>query len=579
LQVASVVGRVFTFQTLTGAHAFSDVSEVIKERLNYLGNLGLTENLELEIYRFIHLTTREVVYESLSYDLRRSLHRGIGDFIERTFGESVSEQVDMLAYHYFEGQDWTKALDYNLQSGQHAQREFANDIAITSCQRALEAAAKQDPEVDTTSEQISANETLGEVLTLVGRYDDALEHYGLARGFVENAEPSTDQVYHLADLCRKTADVYERRSEYDVAFEWLDKGLNYLSEEAATIEATRIYLLGAGLYHRQGKNDQATVWCDKSLDAASQIDTRDGKQALAQGFYLLGAICYRLGDLQCAADHCKTSIQTYQEIDDFVGQARAFNNLAIAYSDLGEWDQSSEAYHKSLSINQRIGNIMEGGFVANNLGNIHLYWGDWDHAIELFKQSNAVWKQIGAALPDAVTLSNMAQVYIYQKDWENARECLTQSQELFDEIGSEDLLPELERRWGEYYLKTGELDKAQTHTQRSLDLATEQEARFEAGVTARVSGEVLMARDELHAADSALRRSLQTLREMDSEYQAAKTMVAIVRLALAREGVAPSRELLDHAIQIFGKLRATADLEDAQALEAHLQETGLYNAK
>jgi hypothetical protein len=37
--------------------------------------------------------------------------------------------------------------------------------------------------------------------------------------------------------------------------------------------------------------------------------------------------------------------------------------------------------------------------------------------------------------------------------------------------------------------------------------------------------------------------------------------------------------LLDHAIQIFDKLRATADLEDARALEAHLHEAGLYNAK
>ncbi len=65
LQVASVVGRVFTYQTLDGVYSYDDLGTALRERLNYLNELGRTEIqvIEAELYRFIHLTTREVVYE------------------------------------------------------------------------------------------------------------------------------------------------------------------------------------------------------------------------------------------------------------------------------------------------------------------------------------------------------------------------------------------------------------------------------------------------------------------------------------------------------------------------------------
>jgi class 3 adenylate cyclase/predicted ATPase len=571
LQMASVVGRVFEFFTLSGLYADHEQDEIIRERLGYLGGLGLTElrEIELEIYRFIHLTTRDVVYESLSYRHRRDLHRRIGGFIERTYAETLSEKTDLLAYHYFEGQAWEKALEFNLQSARRAQLEYANDTAIAFCQRALVATTRISPQVDILVETLSAHELLGEVLTLVGRYDEAEEQYTSARKLVEREVLTPDKVQCLVELYRKTADVYERRSEYDQAFEWLEKGLGYLDVSVPSLEAVRIYLLGAGLYHRQVKNDQAIDWCQKSLDLADQIHSREGQQAMAQAYYVQGAAYYRLGELEHAVEHCQKSIRAYEEISDFVGQARAYNNLAIAYSDLGAWTESSQAYDKSLAMNERIGNVQEQGFVANNLANIYMYRGEWDMAIARFKESNAIWKKIGAALPDAVTLSNLAQVYIYQEAWHEALDCLSESEDLFTEIGSGDFLPELERRWGEYYLKTGELNMALERASRSMELAAEQEARLELGMSFRVLGEVHMARGEYDAADVALHRSYRILVDMNSEYQAAKTMLSLSYLAI-NTGKAVDREQLELARASFKKLGAQADLEKTDRLAEQL---------
>jgi tetratricopeptide (TPR) repeat protein len=567
MQVASVIGRVFVYQTLDGVYPYEDIETTLRERLNYLNELGLTEvqAIELELYRFIHLTTREVVYEGLPFEHRRSLHREIGGYFEDQFAETLSEQTDLLAYHYYEGQAWEKAMNYNLTAAQNAQREFANDTAILSGERALEAASRLEPEVDTSQTRITAHETLGEVMTMVGEYDRALKHFEQARGLVELEKSSPEQPPHLAELARKTADVFERRSDYDVAFEWLDKGINYLDLSESSIEAARIYILRAGVYYRQGALDEAITWCQKTLDTASQINTREGQQVVARADYLLGLIYSGRGDYVQAVNFCNLSVQMYQSIEDIVGQARAYNNLAIAYSDLGDWSQASDAYHKSLEINQQIGNIQEQGFVANNLAQIHLDRGEWDEAMELYQQSNGIWIQLNAAFFEAITLSNLGQVYIYQENWTEARNSLNRSQELFIEVGSEGFLPELERRWGEFYLRTGELDPALTHTNRSIELAEAQEALLELGMSYRTLGEVHLGRNALTEAVSALHRSLQVLTELNSEFEAAKTILLLINLQLDMD-LEVDRSQLENAIITFEKCGAQADLEKARKL-------------
>ena len=93
-------------------------------------------------------------------------------------------------------------MDYSLGAAHHAQREFANETAILSGQRSLEAATNLGPEVDTSRERISAHEILGEVLTLVGRYDEAQEHLNLARSILETSPQLPDQPPQLAEVCR-----------------------------------------------------------------------------------------------------------------------------------------------------------------------------------------------------------------------------------------------------------------------------------------------------------------------------------------------------------------------------------------
>jgi len=567
LQVASVVGRVFAYRTLDGVYPYDDLEAALRERLNYLNELGLTEIqvIETELYRFMHLTTREVVYEGLPFEQRRSLHREIGGYIEEVFKENLSEQTNLLAYHYYEGQAWQKAMGYNLFAAWNAQREFANDTAILSAERALEAAQNLGDDVDTSQDRLGAHETLGEVKTLVGRYDEAFEHFNLAQEIVAGAADTPEKSRHLAELCRKTSEVFERRSEYESAFDWLDKGLNFLEDGEPTIEAARIYLLGTGIYRRQGNNNQALEWCQKSLAIATQIDTQDGKKAVAHAYYTLSGIHWRRGEFRQALEFSQKSLQIFEQINDIVGQADAFNNLSIVYADLGGWDKSIDNLRKSLAIKEKIGDVFYQAALANNLAEIYRDQGKWEQAIELYEQSNASWKMLGASLFDAVTLSNLGQVHVYLGDFTEAKESLVAAEKLFVEADSDDYLSELERRWGEYYLRTGDLEQAITHTRRSIELAEQQEARLDWGISLRVKGEIELTQGKYDVAQETLREALSMLEELGSDYEAGKTVLVLARLA-HNKGTDFDREQLEQAYMTFEELGAKMEIEQAQSL-------------
>jgi len=562
LQVASVVGRVFARRLLDGVYPYGALEGTLTRRLDHLGGLGLTEiqSLEEELYRFRHATTWDVVYGSQAFEQRRNLHRRIANFIENEYTDSPGEQIELLAYHYWEGHSWAKAMDYNLLAGQRAQREFANDTAVTAYQRALEAAAKLDR--DTRAERLPAHESLGEVLTLLGQYDQALQHY-------QDALSLTDDDRRRTDICRKTADVFERRGEYDTAFEWLEKGLSYLGDAETNIEVARIYLLGAGVYRRQVKNDEAIDWCQRCLDALSSNQTRDAQQVVAQAYYNLGGIYTYQGDLQSAVQYCQESVRVYQEIDDIVGLSQAYVNLSNAYCDLGDWGRGSEALRQSLEMKERIGDVLYQGIIANNLAQLELDRGDWEQAGALFEQSYAIWNQVGATAFKGITLSNLAQVHINQGYWDKARHCLQQSQTIFAQVGTEEYLPELERRWAEFHIHTLELESALEHAQRSVKLAAAQEARLEEGLSYRTLGQVHFSRNEKDLAQDTLRQSLEILQSMDSEFEAARTAVDLAQVEIEVSPDAAGKRL-ESAIQIFEKLGAQADLAKARSIKKQL---------
>ncbi len=590
LRQAAVLGQTFRLDDLQEISGLSEweVLEHLDTALErqLIQEVPGNEARSTSALRFSHTEIQYVLYEDLGILRRRMLHRQAGEALERRVGSKPERVVAQLSHHFSEAGDFEKSFHYAFEAARLAQSAYDNDAALLWYHRALEMldnvnlpqrVSESEESARLRSLRLSVHESLGEVLDLVGRYDEALEHYATARDLIEPGNPrgadrslSIDQVHRMANLCRRTAEVYYNRSEYELAFEWLEKGLDYISysdvDEADGQEAARIYLLGAWLYHRQSKSDAAAAWGQRALDLALKIESQAGRQVVAHAYRLLGGIDARRGNFSDAVHMCRESVRLYQEIEDRIGLARAYNNLAVAYYNQGDWAGASEAYHESLAIRQHVGDIYGQAIIISNLAEIHLDQGAWGQAAELYEQSMAIWKQIGVRWGEALTLNDMAQLHIYKGELAEARDCLARSQAIFAEVGSQEYLPELERHWAEFYLESEELDHALVHIQRSIACAIEQHNPLEEGISRRVLGEVYLMRGEYTLSKADLCHSLEILSELKSEYEVAKVKVSLARLRTKMDNVdsldwaQSTHAYLELAMETFERLGAQADL-------------------
>lgn len=571
LHQASVLGQTFKFEELQEMSGLSEWE--VLEHLTLAMERQLVQEAPGEtMLRFSYAEIQHVLYADLGPLRRRMLHRQAGEALERLALPTPEHIAEKLSYHFNEAGEFSKALIFSIQAARQAEATYANESALVWYNRILQLLDQLDKKEALQFQplRLGVHKYLGKVMALMGRYDEALEHYASVRESIEFETLSPDQLRQMADLYGQTAEVYEKRSEYHLAFEWLEKALAYLNKDEPTTEIARLYLIGADIFDHQGKLDKAMDWCYKSLIIAGQLKSREGQQIMGQAYTRLSAICLLRGYFDVTVNFSQDSVTLYKEIDDIAGQVSAYNKLGTAYFHQGNWKKASQSYTKSLNIAQEIGDIDGIGRVLNNLATLSLYQGRLKQATNSFEQSLTTWQQTGMVKNEAKTLSRLAQVYIYKENYNEAQTYLARSQKIFNEVGADDYLPELERRWAELFLKSGQLDNAMEHIQVSVEMAVNQRNPLEEGISRHIVGQIYLLSSKLEPAETMLQHSFRILDNLNSRYEIARVKITMAQLAMAMHQPEKARDYLTPAINTFETLDARRDLAQAKALLKHL---------
>ena len=238
---------------------------------------------------------QEVAYNSLLLRQRRELHRAVGAAIEELYPERLAEHYEELAYHFTQGEVWTKAMAYSTLAGDRAAEAFANAEARAHYARTLQAAAQVTPSVEPgTVARLHAKH--GAVLMVLAEHGEA------------------EAEYHRAlDLTRQTAD---RQGEIDILV-----GLSEVYRRDHR-EAPAIAAIEQGLALTQGHPDQAWTYTTQSLELATQTDSR---KHVVRAQRLQGDILAASGRLAEAAQALVTSVRLAEQIQTlrevWLGQA------------------------------------------------------------------------------------------------------------------------------------------------------------------------------------------------------------------------------------------------------------------
>jgi len=138
LSLAAVVGREFSFPMLR------EVTGLDEDRLIDIIDKCLQARLVVarhilgeEVYAFADTQLRDVLYEDISPVRRRRHHLKVGEAIENVYTGKTDDYLEALAYHFLEGNDLSKAVNYAQKAGDKAARLFAWDQARRYYETAL----------------------------------------------------------------------------------------------------------------------------------------------------------------------------------------------------------------------------------------------------------------------------------------------------------------------------------------------------------------------------------------------------------------------------------------------------------
>ncbi|MBL8148307.1 MAG: protein kinase, partial [Blastocatellia bacterium] len=180
LMQASVIGQEFHFDRLLTI-AGKDEDELLELTEEAIKRHFIEEVARRggEIYRFRSNLIRKCLYNKLNKRRRRKIHQEVAVMIEK----SQLKSANILAYHYFHGEDYIKAFDYSLKAAERAVSDFSLFDAAVYYGWAEESLAKVSGEAewlqqsDKDQKIASFRKGYGSLLYRTARYEEAEEQF------------------------------------------------------------------------------------------------------------------------------------------------------------------------------------------------------------------------------------------------------------------------------------------------------------------------------------------------------------------------------------------------------------------
>jgi class 3 adenylate cyclase/tetratricopeptide (TPR) repeat protein len=337
LQLASVIGREFTFEILK---AISDPDEPLREALEKLKSAELIYErsvLPQYTYFFKHALTQEVAYNSLLLQSRKNLHSFVAATIEESHANRLSESYGLLAYHYERGEEWERALDFLGRAaarchgiGAYREEAFQLDHAMDIAQRLSRPELVSDLRV-----------RRGIAWVKCGLWQKARPDLetALAELPPKNVHRRAELLSSLAGACYWGLDVPSMQ-KYAAEGEVLahNQGSNGLSDD-----------LVAGLLAWQGANHQVQGDLIRATELfESALAKGCGFCSEALGNFPL--TLYWQGRIAEALERAQESARAFRSLSDAFASTFGHAHLGLALAACGRYSEAARVFNEAIQL-------------------------------------------------------------------------------------------------------------------------------------------------------------------------------------------------------------------------------------
>lgn len=577
LKVASVIGRAFSYPVLRDAvQSYAGLSErmlrIQLDELLYL-NIVVVATREPEItYMFRHVIIQEVIYNTLLFSQRRTIHRLIAEWYECTCKEldvseahlpeeethvapfipqsTLASYYPLLVYHYHHAEDAELECYYARLAGEKAAAQFANTDAVTYLSRALDLTPD-----DAIVERYALLLAREQVYDLQGERDAQQHDLVLLQGL---AEALNDNLYR-AEVALRQAHYAGAIGDYRAARIAAQDAINL----ADRIESSKSRELVAGAHWQQGQilyRKAEYAEATRHLKIALSL-ARAGRLSGIEANSLrdLGSVADMQGDYDVARSYYTQALRLYHIIHNRRGESATFLALGrIAYQ-RNDYDTASHLYNEALRLARLVGDQHSEGLALGYLGDIAVDQGNYPAAQRHSMQALHLVRAIGNREGEIHVLGSLGYMSFALGDVKRACDYTEQVLSLACEIGNRERECWARETLGMIMLHMGKYALARDYSQQARQLACAIGARRRQGFALTVQGHALMQLGNLDAAADAYQQALVLRRALSEADLATEAMAGLATIALLQGEQTRAWEYADKIVLYL----ATSSLDGA----------------
>ena len=366
LLVASVIGREFTRGVLADATGKGVEFATALDRLKASGLVQQSGFVPEPAYRFKHVVTQEVAYDSLLEHQRKALHGTVGRAIERRYAASRDDHVERLAQHFALAGEWADAVQYGIRASDRA-------TALSQYADALAELERAERSLHELPDGAQRRETLASILLREDR------------------------------LCLTLGDRAGQRRI-------VERLVALLAPHGASAGLAQAYVRQGDVYGLVHRFEDAEAALEKGLALSVELGDRSLESDALRSFALLRSFEGRFAD---AYENIARVLEIGRERGAAAAEHADLTTLGVILRRMGEVDRAVEEMEAGLSRTANAGPTGRCAFY-NMLGGLHHARGEHEQALDYLQR--ALDEATTCRLSSLVshTLSGMATVYFEQ---------------------------------------------------------------------------------------------------------------------------------------------------------------------
>jgi ABC-type transport system substrate-binding protein len=284
LSIAAVMGKTFDFRDLEKLARDADDLDDIVDRLIQEGLIEEERQSRGDTLVFSSGVVREVLYAEVSRRKRRTLHRRYAAHLEKRHAGKLERIYPRLVYHYSEGDEPEKTVEYGLLHAEKSLDAFSPEEAIRSVKTALDFLDEEwegDPDAEG-----QARALLARGLQMSGDIDGALKEIAAAVKIYER-EKRADRVVHALLGAARIAWQARRPSE---SRQWVERGLEAARAAGETEKLGEFLSLAATLANLRGEYAKASDYQQEAEKLEQKVRETEAVQEIPRGGKLVVAL-------------------------------------------------------------------------------------------------------------------------------------------------------------------------------------------------------------------------------------------------------------------------------------------------